>query len=486
MSSIRDNRLSYSVIFPFKRDILLDLAVLGLIGFISFALDSKPIFGMGIFLWLIVTSSRPIRLLFIFCLFYPFTFVNHPKVTLGSLELGFDDFLLMALVLFVVIRSLMIWTIKRGLNVPSIIPKATRMNVFFMFLFALGVLISSLLLGRSLSSFFTTIGWAISLAAPVLLVRNMKSFYEIIGLLKVSAFLLAIVAILISYGVIDPVELEGKIDLANPVDRSFLGAVSASTGLIGNRGSFGINIAFIIPFVITGLLRFPYEYLRNPKGRYKQSINIILLCSLIVAVAVSGSRSTWINIGMVFITFFSLEYIAFKRPVVAALLFFFFIAIFVSIYIYGFFGILEKAYNIAPSSVETRILQLEKGVNLFTRSPIFGVEHNIFWYEREMGGPIHNFFLSTAVKYGLIGVIPVILIFANTVRILRKNSRMVRDKSITTNNCLTAGFVGMLIELMFYPGGEKLLWLYIGMITIFIHLSNKEAMQYKEQPLAIE
>ncbi len=442
---------------------ILEILIFCCIVLISVLLNSLWLILGFVAIWVLFQFNKPVRLYYVFVLFYPFAYANYPKPSIGPVEVNFGEFLLGIMILSVFFR-------RRQSKPPEII----RMNMFAMILFSFGVLLACIVTGDQVSSWITTIGLVLMFLTTIMVINKESNLSIVIRLLKISAFVVAVSAILSAYNLYN---FEHFYDVKLSVKRSILDSHYASTGLLRSRGGFGVNMAFILPFILHFLIEKRKVILLNPKILLEYVFNILLIITILFAVIISGSRSTWLMAIVVFSTFLLIYYKRATNPIVI-------IGAIVPGIIISFLllestisHLLYSAYYIAPEGVDKRMLLSKLGFMIFLENPFFGIVRTSIY---DIGGfdrMIHNFFLRIAVDSGLFAIVPVLLIFCNSIRMLIKfmgmgSSDEIRKYAI----CLIAGFAGIFVELSFYGGGDKQIWMYLALMNSFYSIVT--AKQY--------
>jgi hypothetical protein len=341
-------------------------------------------------------------------------------------------------------------------------------------LFLAGVLVSSLAVAEPLTWVYTTAGYAFAFIGTVALLRTERQLDTAIELLKIAALVLAVGTLLSAYGIVDSWGAFGEfLNMREAPGAALLGTVNASSGFIQNRGGYGVNVAFILPFVLKPVV----DFLRRRQGGVGSFVfHTALLLLLLWSVVVTSSRSTWLMAVVVVATYLMVRTVRRMNPVaIMGILVPLALAVFVLLQ--GLIeGLAAAAYELRPITVESRVDLDLLSFQVFLRNPVLGIPHEEIFRIGQMGLYIHNFFLVNAVDSGLIGVLPLFALFGLTIKMMYLLTRHPAPAIQARSLCLIAGFTGMLVELMFYAGGEKQLWVYLGLICAAFTLSRAPAM----------
>ncbi|MCP4366925.1 MAG: hypothetical protein GY797_02245, partial [Deltaproteobacteria bacterium] len=228
-------------------------------------------------------------------LFYPFAYTNYRKLLLGNIELGFDDLMLVVLILFLAFKFAY-RSMKYSYKIILLTPKQSVFALAAGVIFSLNILIISLFDDRSIGGWVQCTGFISALLVTVLMIRSYKTFTTTVTLFKFATFVLAVSAILSAYGLLNYEVLNTKPSLY----RAYFGAKYSSTGLIQSRGGFGINLAFVLPFALQFIMIGGIDDAekKTKNGFLWRSVHFVshwlLFVVLIWATITSGSRSTWL------------------------------------------------------------------------------------------------------------------------------------------------------------------------------------------------
>ncbi len=451
---------------------LLGLAFLAMVGGISAAVGSDLVLFVGAAIWGVAQITRPIHLVYVFLALYPFAFVHYPKPTIGPVTAGFDDLLLVGAMGVI---GLQLAIRGRGLaEMLGRLPRDVIYSIGLVLLFLAGVLVSSLAVAEPLTWVYTTAGYAFAFFATVALVRTERQLDTSIGLLKLAALVLAVGTLLSAYGFVGRWGAFGEfLNMREAPGAALLGTVNASSGFIQNRGGYGVNMAFILPFVLLPVV----DYLRHRRGGvHSFLLHLGLLLLMLWSIIVTSSRSTWLMAVVVVTTYLLVRTVRRMNPVaVMGILVPAALAVFVLLQ--GLIeGLASAAYELRPITVESRVDLDLLSFQVFLRNPVLGIPHEEIFRIGQMGLYIHNFFLVNAVDSGLIGVLPLLILFGLSIRMMYRLTQHPAPGIQERSLCLIAGFTGMLVELMFYAGGEKQLWVYLGLICVVYALSRSPSM----------
>lgn len=411
-------------------------------------------------------------ILYLLFILYPFAYTNYAKPRIGVIELGIDDLLLMLALPLGFLAIVNQKSTARSSSRFKIPPLATT-AIIASAIYALNVLLVDALHRNSLSSSFQTLGGVIAFLLAAYALRSASSFRLSISLLKISALVLALSAILSAYGILN----SGFFNV-NYSYRAFLGAKYASTGMVQSRGGYGINMAFILPFVAYGLMNsgslpLTCKSKRSLIGRMPvQAIHLPLLFTLFFSVVITGSRSTWMMTAVVILFYMMFSFSEKAGPLAISAFAFAWIAV-ILLLMNQITAALNEVYNISTAGVDSRIRLNFVAVKAFFQNPLYGLSQQQLFRLADGQISIHNYFLNVAAQYGLMGLGPLFLLFISIGRMLFWIRRKFKAPQKEMAACLISGLMGMLVELMFYPGGEKQLWIYLGIsISIYTYIWN--------------
>ena len=407
------------------------------------------------------------RLLFsTLLLFYPLAYTGYAKLQLGILELNGDDILIILLIFSIGFSEIArTKTYGPDLFIKKKIPTKIKAAIACIILYLFGKIICKIIHGEPVVYISQTIGEVLAfvIAAMVLARYNFTHYTTLF--LKLSALLLSLSALLFSYGYLSPSLLNTKLSY-----RAFLGANYASTGLVAARGGYGVNIAFILPFVLHSI--FPFTTYRSTQKGVARSVlcralNGFLFLTLIWSVIITGSRSTWLMVLIVLGIYFT--FLIFQKIQSENRHILYFLFGLEGLIVFGFTvksicsGIIA-VYNISKISVDSRFFINIVALKAFMVNPIIGLS---FKEIIEISGThlqIHNFFLDILARQGFFGILPIIVFFYIITSMLYYMAFRAPVDNRWLGLCLVSGFFGMLVELMFYNGGDKQLWIYLGII----------------------
>ncbi len=451
-----------------------DALFIGLVSAGAYYYHNKWVLIAGCLLWAATQLLKPVRIFYFVALFYPFAYVSFAEHDLGGFTLNMGNILLTLLMVFTFLKWLVSESVFEGRprNPRS---RAVQLNVLLVLIFSAAVLLTSILHGEDVSYWVTSAGYALAFTAPVLLVDGPEVFSNLIGLFEIAAVVVAASAILSAFGIVSLENLHMK----PSVYRHFLGAKYASTGLVEARGGFGINMAFVLPFIYLSIADKLKAMRTAPAGNAPRvAVYLALLSVLIFGIIISGSRATWGMFAVVTVLFFTLNYLArdlksflglFIGAVLPAV-------IAVSVMLGNTIASLfEGLYNIGRLSANQRIWVDRDALNCIAQNPFFGVSHaqsgDLGWLNEE----IHNFFLAIAATNGIAGALPVALVFICTFLMISSTWTTASGRLKKEAACLVAGFSGMMCNLMLYGGGEKQIWMYLGLMNSFYFISRRQS-----------
>ncbi len=429
----------------------------------------------GGLIWTLWHLRKPSYFLYAFYLAFPFAFTDYPKAKIGFVSIELEDLLLILIAVTTAIVYIGRWNNPEGRPGPTRLGRQSRSAIGLMALLVLGLLVSCLAVGEPLIWVVSGVGFLIAYVSAVLLVRSMERFQWVIALLKIAALILAAGTLLSAYGFVDRLGALGDaLNMRTGYAVPGLGAVYATSGFVQNRGGYGVNMAFVLPFVLLAVV----EGFRGRSRRwFHGTLHLALAGVLLWSIAVTGSRSTWLMAVVVVFVFALGRSVRRLNPVaivggvvpIALILF----AIGNSL----LSRVVSAAYEMREITVDSRMELDTLSLQTFLQHPFFGILHDDIFRIGGLGLYIHNFFLLFAVDTGLVGLVPVLLLFGLTIKMLFEMS--VRDKGPVQAYalCMVTAFAGMMVELMFYAGGEKQMWVYLGLICALYGIWKKDKRQ---------
>ena len=447
--------------------IILEILAVGCTALVCVLFESAyPIIGFTV-LWLAFQHRKPHRLFFLLVLLYPFSYTNYTKPMIGPVEINIDEVILLLIVAYT-----FVW--RRRENQERLF----RVNKQFTLLYSAGVLVSGLAVGDSAANWVTSMGYVLTFYATIYVIRSEDQFGTVIKLLKVSALIIAVSAVLSAYGIIDV----DFLDIKTSVHRTVLDAKYASTGLIRSRGGFGVNMAFILPFILDALLTRRRKTSQLGVGGIPNSVyHVTLFCTIIYSIIVSASRSTWL-MALVVVAVYLLM-IARRKINRYVIDFFVLPVLFLSLLFTRetFTYFYQSIYDMAPETVDSRLTMDLLAFDVFRDNLLFGIHRAQILDIGGMGITIHNFFLHIAADSGLLGVVPVCVVFAVTGWMLWKLLASPSEKTRQVAGCLAAAYAGILVELSFYSGGEKQIWMYIALFSAYYAIDARRTAARSSQ-----
>ncbi|MDA8324627.1 MAG: O-antigen ligase family protein [Nitrospiraceae bacterium] len=428
---------------------------------------SKWFLFAGCGIWALMQMLKPVKIFYFLTLFYPFAYTQFALTGSGGMELSIWNVLLVILLLFVLLRR---FVLKDLFGTASDIsfPAAVQANFLMVAMFSVAVLLTSFLHGEGISFWVSSVSYALAFAAPLFLVDRPGIFSRTIRLFAGAALILSVSAILSSYGILNLKSL----NMTPYGVRRFLGAEYSSTGLIQSRGGFGVNMAFILPFVYLSIaksIKRAAIRVRNvPEVVVRLSVPAVLGLSIIL----SGSRATWVMGIVVTILFLTIN--QFMRNIRNYLGFIAGLIVPSAITLWVFLKgpavkLFASLYNISPDSVDERIWTNRGAIDSIISNPFFGVPHRQVENLLGLHGTveIHNFFLYIATENGIMAALLVLFLFICTFRLVFKLWSTSVGETRQMAACMLAGLAGMTASLMFYSGGEKQIWMYLGLMNSF-------------------
>jgi len=318
----------------------------------------------------------------------------------------------------------------------------------------------------SISEAITNLSPFIYFMIPLLYISSFSDVERSFKALIVGATVAGIITIITSFGYyVDFFEEIIRKRVLLTQERQFLIGNYGSCGLLPTRGTHGIFMLCVYPYLLI-------NYLRS-----KRNILLLPLIIIVLAILFSNSRSSWAALGistMVLVgyrfsnfqsrrSYLTLSIFLLLAPLLAWLILFISVAL----------------INIFPESFYSRILidylALKNysislvGLGYRTLVPL----NNRFFY-------IHNAFIAILLENGILGLCAFSLLFLLILYYLAKGLKSSVELYRIYSIILLSSTLGALTELQFYEGfSVKILWLFIGINFGFIMLLNKGS---KERP----
>jgi len=296
----------------------------------------------------------------------------------------------------------------------------------------------------------------------VFLVCRPKTVFRALQLMGLMLALGGIFSVIQAYGVVLWSEL------IKPI-KGFSLAFYRTTGFPMDYGLYGIMNLSLFPLALLSLIRKGEGLYRS---RFVAGLTSFLL---LLAIGISQDRSMWLALGC---TLFTLGFVYVlswcKRYVFMFLLSLIVFALGVGIAVRWAVDVAPLLYSANMSSINQRLAQYATAVELIKSHPLTGIGNRRF---QEMYTPqalpsnpdpspmLHNYFLNEAVSTGAVsGGILVALFIWTTWRFWSYSTRNSNQKDKFMALGFLAGWIGIVVELLFYPAasGLKIVWIYIG------------------------
>jgi len=242
-----------------------------------------------------------------------------------------------------------------------------------------------------------------------------------------------------------------------------------TTGFPMDYGLYGIMNLSLLPLALLSLIR-------KGEGLYRSRFVAVLTSFLLLlAIGISQDRSMWLALGCTLLTLgFGYVLSWFKRHP------FVFILCLTAFALVGGMSVklareaTTLLYYANVGSINQRLAQYATAVEQIKTHPLTGIGNGRF---REMYTPqpspsnpdpspmLHNYFLNEAVATGVVsGGILVVLFMWTASRFWSVFIKTANQKTKFIALGFLSGWIGMVVELLFYPGasGLKIVWIYIG------------------------
>ena len=228
--------------------------------------------------------------------------------------------------------------------------------------------------------------------------------------------------------------------------------------------------AFLIVTCATAMYLFLQESRNKQKAIYATSL-VIMLIGNYLTFSRSGLLAIYISLALIFILLIKKTKLEYKKLLAT-------IVVTTVLAITVLFPYLNARTNTAPTNFN-RTLYNKAGLEILKAHPIFGVgtgsmipemSKQLNLKESWQIQPPHNFFLEVACETGIIGLILIIILFAQVIKTGVSNIQIKEGDDLIYAIVLTSAFLS-LIFLMFFDHyfytlqqTQLLLWLLIGMI----------------------
>lgn len=243
--------------------------------------------------------------------------------------------------------------------------------------------------------------------------------------------------------------------------------LSGYTGLIPNRGSFGIILMTSLSFFLLILAQTGSRIIRVMAfgGIAINGIAVMVALSrstmaayvIVLAVFLGGHLSSkWCSLG--YGRYLRSSYLI--LPALSLL----FLWLYLSDYLTNF---VEWLINWRPSSVAIRMASLSGGLEQLTNNPLVGTGSRV---TEAIGHAIHNSYLAVLVERGVFGFMSFFMLNFSAFFMLLRRYLATRSDRRHVYLAVLAGFLGVQTEMMFFRGYLSVpYWVFIAILLIVLN-----------------
>ena len=391
------------------------------------------------------------------------------------------DNILTPVIFFLWVFAVVMGLVKLGLN--SKLPYLLIITLLFMFSLAGDFLGGPASIMNELGQLLK---WFAYLLLPILCIQNERQFELASKVVVLSTVIVCCSAILDSLGIfslsfLDVADRSGDIRLElSKGNKSAIGALKRSAGLVGEFGT----MALLVAFTISTIFFANKEKLAELGFKSSKFWSILIAFSLLLGAIAAQSRNVVISSFIVVLMSVCLSFILEKKgskAVIALLLFAFLgfvvtvIVIYNSVLIYN--AVLGEGSM--KASGDARIDQYAWAFELVKDSLFFGVDAAKKAMNAEEIAAIHNLWLYQLVSNGVIGLIPLLILFIKLVSDTFKLTRFPNFKQRAKN--IFGMTLAMMLAVSFYAAqGSLMFWFFLGLLIAFnTSLRNKRRVSYQ-------
>jgi hypothetical protein len=307
-------------------------------------------------------------------------------------------------------------------------------------------------------------GFLCILFLSVAINRTEKDVANAFTVLIIGMIIVSILAVLKVYGIINiGISMMNTMEFMSGVPL----ATKKTTAVPMSLGLFAMLVCASSSMLITGLIEHK---------NINRIFYLLAISSILVGVFISQSRNTFLSLTLT--TLFILSAKTYGRNILGPALAVMFLIVAVN-YLTGVFSYLSYS---SYETVQARMQQNWTGISIFLSNPIIGcgsdAVNQIGW--RQMGNPIHNFFVHILASKGIVGAILVFSLWLFNIGQVRKLYEN-RDSFKIASWWLVMGgsFVGMFTAMNFFPAESiKIQFLITGLCLV---LNNKVQSVVKVQ-----
>jgi len=254
-----------------------------------------------------------------------------------------------------------------------------------------------------------------------------------------------------------------------------------TTGFPMDYGLYGIMNMSLLPLALTSLIGKGGVLYRS---RFVAGLTSFLI---LLGIGISQDRSMWLALGCTLFTLgFGYVLSWRKRHIFLFVLYLTVFAVGLGISARWALDVAPVLYSANVSSIKQRLAQYATAIELIKSHPLTGIGNGRF---QEMYTPrpspsnpnpspmLHNYFLNEAVSTGVVsGGILMALFIWTTWRFWGYFTTTSNQKDKFMALGFLAGWIGILVELLFYPAasGLKIVWIYIGISSAIYKHSDRE------------
>ena len=410
----------------------------------------------------------------IFLLIY---FLKHPRtafylfvfsIPLAEiyLETRFLSISVPNILILIMITSLLprFFITKPEISLPLLI-KANLCALFFLVISYVTGALRAIDIPSASRFIITFMGMALSFVLPLMLIRNLGEYRKVFIFLIASASLLAFTTVLSGFGYF-PEEYQSIFATRIGKSRAVIGKYFTQS-FMASRGGYGCWLESALTIIMLSIFWKRKFFLKN--------LTMPLIAVIIIlGIIVPSSRSTWLSsflATLVIMSFvlrnrFRISYLIISIAGLLTIL---------TLYEIGLIQpFIKNIYEMNPMGVEGRFLGYSESLRIAIQNPLFGI--GIGGYiqigKANLGMCIHNLFLSTLVSNGILGFLSLIFVcllsFYLCVQIiLRPATEAIKLFGVS----LLASLIAIFTEANFYGGGDKIMWLMLG-LTNCLYLIN--------------
>ena len=444
---------------------MITCCVLGTIYIFNIGITTLALIGSFILLYLL-RYPRKTFLLFVFSIPLGEIFIDT-----GIISISAPNVLMLIIVFALFIRFIIS---SPDLSLPQII----KINLIALFFFIFSYLVADLHAKDviyALNNSTIIIGFALSFVFPLILIRSLDEYRKVFIFQVISALLLAILSILASFGY-GPVQYGGIFTPRFASANRVIMGKYATQAFMASRGGYGCWLESAISILAVSIFC-------KRKFFFKNKFPVILIFPImLLAVIIPTSRSTWLatSLALIVILYFTL-FVLKKQHYFSLTV----TPLFISLLVILVFwppdmvkSLIWKIYEMNPSGVEGRFLEAQEGFRVGIRNLLFGLGAGGYSayvqpFSKVIPGMcIHNVFAATFADGGILGFISLVIIWIISFYIclqiiMKPKNEVIRLFAIS----MFATLIAIFTETNFYGGGDKIMWLMLG-LTNCLYLLN--------------